>query len=187
MKKHYSRKLKLLRLKKLDLDEIGKTVHRILFSHKFKNRKIKQLHDFVSENDSNTEYWYPEGLLGDFIDIIKNFTQEEVEYFYATLHFWDSYHLVVIADKLLDPHVKANVKYDFGTVYCKIFCLYEKFDSYYLIDNLEIAVQMYNSKPNLALLVDLTAKPHLLFQNQQISRQQFDYNLLFINTLQNDL
>mgnify|MGYP000851689155 CR=1 FL=1 len=187
MKKYYSRKLKLLKFKKLNLEEIGKSVHRVLFSQKFENEKVERLHDFVSENDSNTEYWHIGGLLSDFIEIIKNFHKEDVEYFFKTIHFWDSYHLVVIADKLLDSNVKASVKYDFGIVYCKIFCLYEKFDSYYLVDNIEIAITMYNSKLDLDILIDLTAKLHLLHHNKQISKQQFDYNLSLINTLQNEL
>lgn len=187
MKRYYSRKPRLLKLKKLSLEEIGKSVHRVLFSQKFENEKVEKLYDFVSQNDSNTEYWHIGGLLSDFIEIIKNFNREDVEYFFETMHFWDSYHLVVIADKLLDSNVKASVKYDFGTVYCKIFYLYEKFDSYFLIDNLEIAVKMYDSKLDLNTLIDLTAKLHILFQNKQISKQQFDYNLSFINTLQNEL
>ncbi|GAA4162355.1 hypothetical protein GCM10022217_29620 [Chryseobacterium ginsenosidimutans] len=187
MKKYYSRKLKLLKIKKLNLESIGKSVRRAFFPTKFENEKVKNLYQLVSENDSNTEYWYLGSLLSDFINIIKNFNQNDVEYFFKTIHFWDSYHLVVIADKLLDSNVKANVKYDFGIVYCKIFCLYEKFDSYFLIDNLEIAVTMYDSKLDLNILIDLTTKVQLLFQNEQINKQQFDYNLSFINKLQNEL
>lgn len=187
MKKFYSRKLKLLRLKNLNLESIRKSVRSALFSQKFENEKLENLHKLVSENDSNIEYWYLGGLLSDFIDIIKNFNQNDVEYFFKTIHYWDSYHLVVIADKLLDSNVKASVKYDFGIVYCKIFCMYEKFDSYFLIDNLEIAVKMYDSKLDLTILIDLTTKIQLLFQNEHINKQQFDYNLSFINTLQNEL
>lgn len=171
----------------MNLQSIGKSVHQAFFPVKFKNEKIENLHTFISQNDSNTEYWYVGGLLSDFMDIIKNFNREDIQYFFQSIHLWDSYHLVVIADKLLDNNVKSIVKYDFGIVYCKIFCLYEKFDSYFLIDNLEIAINMYASKPNLAMLIDLTTKVQLLFQNKQINKQQFEYNLSFISKLQNEL
>jgi hypothetical protein len=187
LKKYYSRKLKLLKIKKLNLQSIGKSVRKAFFPSKFKNKKVENLHKLVSQNDSNIEYWYLGGLLSDFINIIKNFNQKDVEYFFKTIHLWNSYHLVVIADKLLESNVKASVKYDFGIVYCKIFCQYEKFDSYFLIDNLEIAVTMYNSKLDLNILLDLTTKVQLLFQNKQINKQQFDYHLSFINKLQNEL
>lgn len=187
MKKYYSRKLKLLKLKRLNLGSIRKSVRKAFFSPKFKNKKVEELQQLVSQNDSNIEYWYLGGLLSDFINIIKNFNEKDVEYFFETIHLWNSYHLVVIADKLLENNVKANVKYDFGIVYCKIFCLYEKFDSYFLIDNLEIAVTMYDSKLDVNILLDLTTKVQLLFEHKQISKQQFDYNLSFINKLQNEL
>lgn len=187
MKKHYSRKLKLLKFRKPYFDGIERKVYRVLFPRKFKNEKIQLLHDFVSKNDVNIEYWYPEGLLGNFIGIIKDFTPEDISYFFETINLWDSYHMVVIADKLLDNHVKESVKYDFGTVYCRIFCQYEKFDSYYLIDNLEIAINTYNSKPDIILLIDLTAKVQLLYNHQRIGKQQFDYTLLLIKKLQNEL
>lgn len=187
MKRYYSKKLKLLKIKRMNFGSLGKSVHQAFFPIKFKNEKIENLHTFISQNDSNTESWYIGGLLSDFIDIIKNFNREDIQYFFETIHLWDSYHLVVIADKLLDNNVKAIVKYDFGIVYCKIFCLYEKLDSYFLIDNLEIAVNRYQSKPNLTMLIDLTAKIQLLFQNKQITKQQLEYNISFINTLQNEL
>ncbi len=37
------------------------------------------------------------------------------------------------------------------------------------------------------MLIDLTAKIQLLFQNKQITKQQLEYNISFINTLQNEL
>ncbi|WP_294304213.1 hypothetical protein [uncultured Chryseobacterium sp.] len=187
MKKHYSRKLKLLKFRKRDFNGIERKIYRVLFPRKFKNEKIRLLHDFVSKNDGNTDYWYPEGLLGDFIGIIKDFSPEDIDYFFETISLWDSYHLVVIADKLLENYVKESMKYDFGIVYCRIFCRYEKFDSYYLIDNLEMAINRYDSKPDIMLLIDLTSKIHLLFNHEIIGKQQLDYNLLLIKKLQNEL
>lgn len=187
MKKYYSKKLKILKLKRMNLQSIRKSMHHAFFPVRFKNEKIEKLHDFISQNDRDAEYWQLNGLLGEFINIIKNFNQDDVRFFFNTINLWDSYHLVIIADKLLDPTVKASVKYDFGFVYCRIFCLYEKLDSYYLVDSLEIAVNMYDSKLNLSMLVDLATKINLLFQNKQITKQQLDYNLSFINKLQNEL
>jgi len=187
MKKYYSKKIKLWKIKRMSLKSIRRSVHQAFFPKNFENKKIENLHRFVSQNDSNTEHWLIGGLLSDFINIIKDFNPDDVQYFFKNFHLWDSYHLVIIADKLLDNDVKINVQFDFGFVYCKIFCLYERLDSYFLIDSLEIAVNMYDSKLNLNLLVDLTTKIHVLFQNKQISKQQFDYNLSFINKLQNEL
>lgn len=171
----------------MNLQAIQQSVHRAFFPVKFKNEKIKNLHDFIAQNDQDAEHWQLDDLLGDFINIIKNFNWEDIQYFFKNIKLWNSYHLVIIADKLLDNNVKASVKFDIGFVYCKIFCLYERLDSYYLIDNLEIAVTMYNSKLDLNIIIDLTAKVRLLHQNQQITKQQLDYNLSFINKLQNEL
>lgn len=171
----------------MSLQSIRKSVHQAFFPVRFENEKIENLHEFISQNDSDIEYWSMEGLLLEFIRIIKNFNEKDIQYFFETIHLWDSYHLVIIADKLLDTNVRANVKYDFGILYCKIFCLYEKFDSYYLIDNLEIAVNMYNSKPDLPILVDLTGKINFLFQNKQITQQQFQHSLLFIEHCKDEL
>ncbi len=187
MKKYHSRKLKLLKIKALNIESIRQSVRRKFFKPVFDNDKIEKLHHLVSGNDSNTDYWYIGGLLSDFINVIKTFQPEDIRYFFDTIHKWDSYHLVVIADKLLDSDVKANVKYDFGMVYGKIFCLYEKFDPYFLIDNLEIAFTMYNTRPDMDILTDLKAKMHLLFRYKQINRQQFEYNLSLINQLRNEL
>ncbi|SIQ44661.1 hypothetical protein SAMN05880574_11329 [Chryseobacterium sp. RU37D] len=186
MKKYYQKKIKLLKIKR-NLRFLRRTVNSALFPIKFENKKIENLHTFISQYDKSSEHWQIDGLLSDFIDLIKVFNKEDIQYFFKNIELWDSYHLVIIADKLLDNNVKSSVNFDFGFVYCKIFCLYEKLDSYFLVDNIEIAVKMYNSKLNLNLIVDLTAKIHLLFQNKQITKQQFDYNLSFINKLQNEL
>jgi hypothetical protein len=187
MKKYYSKKIKLWKIKRMNLKSIRRSVHQAFFPKRFENDKVENLHKFVFQNGNNTENWLIGGLLSDFIDIIKDFNRDDIQYFFKSFHLWDSYHLVIIADKLLDNNVKTNVQFDFGFVYCKIFCLYEKLDSYYLVDSLEIAVNMYNSKLSLNLLIDLTTKIHLLYQNKQINKQQFDYNLSFINKLQNEL
>lgn len=171
----------------MTLKSIQKSVHKAFFPTKFSNEKIEKLYHFISQNDNDIEYWENTNLLVEFINIIKNFNQDDVKYFFSTINLWDSYHLVIIADKLLDNNVKASVKYDFGFVYCKIFCTYEKFDSYFLIDNLEIAVNMYNSKLNLNILVDLTTKVNLLFQNKQITKQQFQHSLSFITRCTDEL
>jgi len=171
----------------MNFRSLSRSVHQVFFPSKFTNKKIENLHTFISQNDSHSESWYIGGLLSDFIEIIKNFNKEDIRYFFQTIHLWDSYHLVIIADKLLDNNVKAIVKYDFGIVYCKIFCLYEKMDSYFLIDNLEIAVNKYESTLNWPLLIDLTTKIQSLYQNKQITKQQFVYNISFLNTLQNEL
>ncbi|WP_155844930.1 hypothetical protein [Chryseobacterium daeguense] len=171
----------------MNLQSLKKTVNSALFPLKFENRKIDDLHKFITQNDSNTEHWEIDGLLGDFISIIGKFEKEDIQYFFKNISRWESYHLVIIADKLLDNNVKSSVSFDFGFVYCKIFCLYEKLDSYFLVDNLEIAVNMYNSKLNLNMIVNLTAKINLLYQNKLINKQQFDYNISLINKLQNDL
>lgn len=171
----------------MNLQTIRKSVHQAFFPIKFENKNVEILQKFISENDNDTEHWQLDDLLGDFINIIKNFNWEDIQYFFKNINLWDSYHLVIIADKLLDNNVKASVKFDIGFVYCKIFCLYEKFDSYYLIDNLDIAVNMYNSKLDLNIIIDLTTKIHFLHQNKQITKQQLDYNISFINKIQNEL
>lgn len=171
----------------MSIQSIRRSVHHALFPLKFENKKIEALQHFIAQNESNTEYWYTGGLLNEFVNIIKNFDQNDIQDFFNNIHLWDSYHLVIIADKLLDNNVKSSVKCDLGQVYCRIFCKYEMFDPYYLIDNLEIAVTMYHSKLDINILVDLTAKLQLLFQSKQITRQQFEYNLSFINKLRNEL
>ncbi|WP_131701458.1 hypothetical protein [Chryseobacterium sp. FH2] len=171
----------------MNLQSIKKSVHKAFFPIKFKNQKVEELYNFISQNDSDIEYWKNTDLLDEFINIIKDFNQHDVRYFFRTIKWWNSYHLVIIADKLLDNNVKSSVKYDFGFVYCKIFCLYEKFDSYFLIDNLEIAVNMYNSGLDLNILADLTAKVNFLFQHKQITQQQFQHSLSFINHCTDEL
>ena len=75
MKKYYSKKLKILKLKRMNLQSIRKSMHHAFFPVKFKNEKIEKLHDFISQNDRDAEYWQLNGLLGEFINIIKNFNQ----------------------------------------------------------------------------------------------------------------
>jgi len=184
LKKHYSKKIKLLKLKR-SLKLIRKSVRKAFFKVKFDHENVDRLHTFISKNGREIKYASIDGLLMEFIKIIKKFTEKDVQYFFDTIHLWNSYHLVIIADKLLDTNVRAHVKYDFGILYCKIFCLYEKFDSYYLIDNLEIAVNMYHSKLDVLLLEELTGKIQFLFQNRQITGQQLQHSLLFIEQCKN--
>ncbi|MCW3161070.1 hypothetical protein [Chryseobacterium oryctis] len=185
MKKYYSKKINLLN--QLSLKSISKSVNNTFFPLKFENEKIEKLHQFVSKNDGDAEHWELSNILGEFINILKDFNQDDFRYFFKTVKFWNSYHLVIIADKFLDNNVKASIQHDLGAAYCKIFCVYEKFDPYFLIDSLEIAVEMYNSKLDLNILVDLTIKLQMLFKNKQITKQQFEHNIQFINKLQNEL
>ena len=94
----------------MNLQAIQQSVHRAFFPVKFKNEKIKNLHDFIAQNDQDAEHWQLDDLLGDFINIIKNFNWEDIQYFFKNIKLWNSYHLVIIADKLLDNNVKASVK-----------------------------------------------------------------------------
>jgi len=75
------------------------------------------------------------------------------------------------------------IKYDLGLIYAKIFLLYEDSDPYFMIDNLEIAITMYQSKIDKATLIDLMHKIELLYYKKLITKQQNDYHLTFINSL----
>lgn len=167
----------------MNIHLLKKTFYKTLFPPKFGNEKIQNLYRFVSENDSNTEYWEVEGLLSDFICIIKDFKESDIQYFFERISLWNSYYLVIISDKFLEPHVRSSVKYDLGLIYAKIFLLYEDSDPYYLIDNLEIAITLYQSKIDKVTLIDLMHKTELLYYKKLITKQQYDYYLTFINSL----
>ncbi|MGH1516225.1 hypothetical protein [Chryseobacterium sp. JK1] len=167
----------------MNIHLLKKTFYKTLFPPKFGNEKIQTLYHFVSQNDSNIGHWEIGGLLSDFISIIKDFTEADIQYFFERIRLWNSYYLVIISDKFLEPCVKANVKYDLGLIYTKIFLLYEDTDPYYLIDNLEIAIIMYSSKIDKATLIDLTHKIELMYYKKLITKQQYDHHLTFINSL----
>lgn len=167
----------------MNIHLLKKTFYKTLFPPKFGNEKIQTLYHFVAENDSNTEHWEADGLLSDFICIIKDFEEGDIQYFFERISLWNSYYLVIISDKFLEPHVRSMVKYDLGLIYAKIFLLYDDSDSYYLIDNLEIAITMYQSKIDKATLIDLLHKIELLYYKKLITKQQYDYHLTFINSL----
>lgn len=167
----------------MSIKSLRKQFYRRLFPPRFDNEKVKSLHKFISENDSTTDFWEMGGLLSQFIDLIKDFNEEDIQYFFKTIDLWDGYHLVMIADKLMENMVKTNVNYDLGKIYFKIFLSYEKLDSYYLLDNLELIFKMYHSRLDIETLISIASKIKFLYQNKQITRQQFDHNLSFINNL----
>ncbi|KMQ63191.1 hypothetical protein ACM46_14770 [Chryseobacterium angstadtii] len=171
----------------MNIHLLKKTFYKTLFPPKFGNGKIQSLYNFVSQNDSDAENWSIDGQLQEFIGIIKSFDENDIQYFFERINLWNSYYLVIISDKFLDSHVKTNVKYDLGRIYAKIFLLYEDSDPYFLIDNLEIAVTMYDSKIDTATLIDLTSKIELLHHKKLITRQQRNYNIQFINNLTDEL
>jgi hypothetical protein len=171
----------------MNIHRLKKSLYIALFPLRFDSEKVKKLNQFISKNDSDTDTWKIGGLLSEFVDIIKDFTKDDIQCFFKTIKSWDSYHLVMIADKLLDGDVKSRVKYDLGMIYFKIFLSYEKFDSYYLLDNLELIFSMYNSKLDIETLISIASKIKLLYQNNLISKQQYESNMLFINNLNNDL
>lgn len=171
----------------MNIHQLKKTFYKTLFPPKFGNKKIQSLYNFVSQNDSDTEYWTINGQLQEFIGIIKSFDESDIQYFFERISLWNSYYLVIISDKFLDIHVKTNVKYDLGKIYAKIFLLYEDSDPYFLIDNLEIAVTMYDSKIDVATLIDLISKIELLHHKKLITRQQRNYYIQFINSLTDEL
>ncbi|MGG5210421.1 hypothetical protein ACQWU4_15965 [Chryseobacterium sp. MIQD13] len=171
----------------MNIHLLKKTFYKTLFPPKFGNKKIQALYHFVSQNDSDTEYWTIDGQLQEFIAIIKDFDESDIQYFFERISMWNSYYLVIISDKFLDSHVKANIKYDLGKIYAKIFLLYEDSDPYFLIDNLEIAVTMYESKIDIATLIDLISKIELLHHKKLITRQQRNNNIQFINSLTDEL
>ena len=167
----------------MNIHLLKKTFYKTLFPPKFGNEKIQALYHFVAENDSNIEHWEVGGLLSEFIDIIKDFQESDIQYFFERISLWNSYYLVIISDKFLESHVRSVIKYDLGLIYAKIFLLYENTDSYYLIDNLEIAITMYQSKIDNATVIDLMHKIELLHYKKLITKQQHDYHLAFINSL----
>lgn len=171
----------------MNIHLLKKTFYKTLFPPKFGNKKIQSLYNFVSQNDSDTKYWTIDGQLQEFIGIIKSFDENDIQYFFERISLWNSYYLVIISDKFLHSHVKANIKYDLGKIYAKIFLLYENSDPYFLIDNLEIAVTMYESKIDTATLIDLSSKIELMHHKKQITRQQRNHNIQFINTLTDEL
>lgn len=171
----------------MNIHQLKKTFYKTLFPPKFGNKKIQSLYNFVSQNDSDTEYWTIDAQLQEFIGIIKSFDQSDIQYFFERISLWNSYYLVIISDKFLDSHVKANIKYDLGKIYAKIFLLYEDSDPYFLIDNLEIAVTMYESKIDTATLIDLTSKIEFMHHKKLITRQQRNHNIHFINSLTDEL
>ncbi len=171
----------------MNIHLLKKTFYKTLFPPKFGNTKIQALYNFVSQNDSDAEYWTIDGQLQEFIEIIKIFDEADIQYFFERIALWNSYYLVIISDKFLDSHVKANIKYDLGKIYAKIFLLYEDSDPYFLIDNLEIAVTMYDSKIDMATLIDLASKIELLHHKKLITRQQRNHNIQFINSLTDEL
>ena len=171
----------------MNIHLLKKTFYKTLFPPKFGNKKIQALYNFVSQNDSDAENWTMDKQLQEFIDIIKIFNGDDIQYFFERIGLWNSYYLVIISDKFLDIHVKTNVKYDLGKIYAKIFLLYEDSDPYFLIDNLEIAVTMYDSKIDVATLIDLISKIELLHHKKLITRQQRNYYIQFINSLTDEL
>ncbi|MBT2623422.1 MULTISPECIES: hypothetical protein [Chryseobacterium] len=171
----------------MNIKSLKKQFYQVLFPPRFDNKNVKKLYQFISENDSTTDFWEMGGLLSQFIDIIKDFDELDIQYFFKTIHLWDGYHLVMIADKLMENTVRTNVNYDLGKIYFKIFLSYEKLDSYYLLDNLELIFKMYHSKLDMETLISIASKIKFLYMNKQITRQQFDHNLSFINNVNNDL
>lgn len=171
----------------MNIHQLKKTFYKTLFPPKFGNKKIQSLYTFVSHNDRDTEYWSMDGQLQEFIGIIKSFDESDIQYFFERISLWNSYYLVIISDKFLDSHVKANVKYDLGKIYAKIFLLYEDSDPYFLIDNLEIAVTMYESNIDTATLIDLISKIEFMHHKKLITRQQRNYNIQFISSLTDEL
>ncbi|WP_126654245.1 hypothetical protein [Chryseobacterium aureum] len=167
----------------MNIHLLKKTFYKTLFPPKFGNEKIQNLYHFVSQNDSNIEHWEVGGLLSEFIGIIKDFEESDIQYFFERITLWNSYYLVIISDKFLEPHVKSVIKYDLGKIYAKIFLLYEDSDPYFLIDNLEIAITMYQSKIDKATLIDVMHKIELLYYKKLITKQQYDYHITFINSL----
>lgn len=170
----------------MNIKSLKKHFYKTLFPPRFDSKKVEELHQFISENDSITDYWEVGGLLSEFINIIKHFNEEDIQCFFKTIDSWDSYHLVMIADKLMESHVKTSVNYDLGKIYFKIFLSYEKFDSYYLLDNLEMIFTMYQSKLDIETQISIASKIKFLYQHKQINKQQFESNLLFINNLNNE-
>lgn len=166
---------------------IREKFYKRLFPPKFGNERIQTLYNFISKNDNNFEHWEIGGLLTDFINIIKIYNEKDTQHFFDKINLWNSYYLVIISDKFLDSRVKSNITYDFGNIYAKIFLLYENFDSYFLIDNLEIAITMYNSKLELDTLIDLISKINLLHHKKLITKQQYNYNIAFINRLKDEI
>ncbi|ASK32565.1 hypothetical protein CEY12_21845 [Chryseobacterium sp. T16E-39] len=171
----------------MNIKSLKKQFYRTLFPPRFENEKVKKLYEFISENDSTTDFWEMGGLLSQFIRIIEDFNEDDIQYFFQTIHLWDGYHLVIIADKLMEKKVKENVNYDLGKIYFKIFLSYEKLDSYYLLDNLELIFKMYHSKLDMETLISIASKIKFLYQNKQITRQQFDQNMSYINNLNHGL
>ncbi|REC46512.1 hypothetical protein DRF67_14665 [Chryseobacterium pennipullorum] len=167
----------------MNIHLLKKTFYKTLFPPKFGNEKIQSLYHFISQNDGPVERWEADGLLAEFIRIIKGFEESDITYFFERISLWNSYYLVIISDKFLDSHVRASVSYDLGLIYAKVFLLYEDADPYYLIDNLEIAITMYHSKIDKATLIDLTHKIELLHYRKLITKQQYDYHLTFIKSL----
>ncbi|WP_292009775.1 hypothetical protein [Chryseobacterium sp.] len=158
----------------------------ILHHPSFNNENVERLYNFIVDKNNNIRDWNEE-YLSEFTRILKNFKPDDIQYFFENINQWDSYYLVIIADKILNSNVKAQINYDLGRLYCKIFCSYEKFDSYYLIDNLEFAISMYHSKLNLSALTDLNNKIELLYQNDSIKSQQYQSSLDLLKKLQNEL
>lgn len=171
----------------ININLIRKNFYKRLFPPKFENERVQALYNFVSKNDNNFEHWELDGLLTDFINIIKIYDEKDTQHFFDTINLWNSYYLVIISDKFLDNRVKSNVTYDFGNIYAKIFLLYENFDSYFLIDSLEIAITMYNSKLDMITLIDLIGKINLLHHKKLITKQQYNYNIEFINRLKDEI
>ncbi|SHK21415.1 hypothetical protein [Chryseobacterium polytrichastri] len=171
----------------INIHLIRKNFYKRLFPPKFGNKRVQTLYNFISKNDNNFEHWELGGLLTDFINIIKIYDEKDTQDFFDKINLWNSYYLVIISDKFLDNRVKSNVTYDFGNIYAKIFLSYENFDSYFLIDNLEIAITMYNSKLELTTLIDLISKINLLHHKKLITKQQHNYNIAFINRLKDEV
>lgn len=171
----------------MNIHQLKKTFYKTLFPPNFGNEKIQTLYNFVSRNDRDVEYWTTDGPLLEFINIIKSFDESDIQYFFERIGLWNSYYLVIISDKFLNSHVKASVKYDLGKIYAKVFLLYEDSDPYFLIDNLEIAVTMYESEIDMATWIDLANKIEMLYHKKLIPAQQYQYNQDFINKFIHEL
>ncbi|WP_419868171.1 hypothetical protein [Chryseobacterium sp. CT-SW4] len=170
----------------MNIKSLKNSFYNTLYPPQFSNKNVERLHSFITKNNGNKDNGKNNNVW-EFIHILKAFSDKDIQYFFDHINGWDSYYLVSIADKVLDTQVKANINYDLGAAYCKVFCSYEKFDSYYLIDNLEYAVTLYHSKPDLVTLINLTNKIQLLFQNDLIKSQQYRNSMTLIKKLQNEL
>lgn len=156
---------------------------KIFFPPRFENEKVENLYNFILQNNCDIEYWDYSNLSSDFLKLIQAFDTNDFNYFFQTIHLWKNDDLAVIAEKILGDTIKSNINYDMGNVYANIFLFYENLDSYCLIDDLINIITIYNSKLELATLINLTNKIKLLFNNNLISKEQFEYNLSFINNL----